>query len=97
MITPRICIVFDDKGFFIKLVSDVPVRAYYIDESCQHDRVYELSDTLEIGVENVRQTLGDSPVWHKNDDIDMRLVREAAARRHSTSDDGTTAVREVAV
>ncbi len=56
MITPRICIVFDDKGF-IKLVSDVPVRAYFIDESCQHDRVYELSDTLEFGVEHVRQTL----------------------------------------
>ena len=90
MITPRICIVFDDKEF-IKLVSDVPVRAYFIDESCQHDRVYELSDTLEIGVDHVRQTLGDSPVGHTNDDIDMRLGREAAARRRSTSDLGEAA------
>ena len=67
MDTPRICIVFDKRGF-VKIVSDVPIRAYWVSEHYPHDRVCELLNTLVIGVENVHQTLGDSPVGHINDD-----------------------------
>ena len=66
MDTPRICMVFDEKGF-VKIVSDVPIRAYVVDESCSRDRVFELSNRVEIGVGRVHQTLKDSPVGHTGD------------------------------
>ena len=66
MDTPRICMVFDQRGF-VKIVSDVPIRAYFVDESCPRDRVFELSKTVEIGIDRVHQTLKDSPVGHTGD------------------------------
>ena len=57
MDTLRICMVFDETGL-VKVVSDIPIRAYWVDEHCPRDRVYELSTKLEFGIENVHQTLG---------------------------------------
>ena len=67
MDTPRICMVFDRRGF-VKIVSDVPIRAYWVAEHCPLDRVCELLNTKAIGVEHVHQTLGDSPVGPNDDD-----------------------------
>ncbi len=59
--------VFDKRGF-VKFVSDVPIRAYWVAEHFPLDRVCELLNTKVIGVEHVRQTLGDSPIGHNDDD-----------------------------
>ena len=69
----KVCIVTDAKGDLVEVVSDTPIRVFWVDDQCESDRVYEFSpdlNVLKIGAEHVRRVLRDDPVGHYYDWLD---------------------------
>lgn len=62
--TNRVVMNMDDQGCWT-IYSDEPIDFYVVNDHCPSDRVYLQS--VEVGVEKVREQLGDDMVGHAGD------------------------------
>jgi len=60
----RVVMNMDDQGCWT-IYSDEPIEFFCVNDHCPGDRVYQMD--VEVGVEKVRQQLGNDPVGHIND------------------------------
>lgn len=63
----RIAIVLNAQGEIERVVSDEPIRCFTVDDNCPRDRVYELTTSLYVGVQHMRDVLGNEPTGHALD------------------------------
>lgn len=60
----RVVMNMDAQGCWT-IYSDEPIEFYCVNDHCPGDRVYQCE--VHVGVEKVRQQLGDDPVGHRMD------------------------------
>lgn len=62
--TNRVVMNMDEQGCWV-IYSDEPIEFYVVCDHCPADRVYQ--QQVEVGVEKVREQLGDDMVGHLGD------------------------------
>lgn len=60
----RVVMNMDEQGCWT-IYSDEPIEFFCVNDHCPDDRVYQME--VEVGVEKVREQLGNDPVGHSMD------------------------------
>lgn len=63
----RVVIKMDEQGGF-EVFSDEPIEVYSVCDFTPNDRVYQMTQSVHVGVEKVQAELRNDPVGHYHDD-----------------------------